>query len=112
MIYGNRAWVASIRWRPSVFCARSSRPQSSARPSPETAAHRLVDGGFTPKYDYALQTMTELPYDRWREYDSEDTMRFYALRLHEAACRSSPNTLLAEGTDWRFVNELKRELKA
>jgi NitT/TauT family transport system substrate-binding protein len=25
---------------------------------------------------------------------------------------SSPNELLAEGTDWRFVNELKRELKA
>jgi hypothetical protein len=26
--------------------------------------------------------------------------------------RSSPNALLAEGTDWRFVDELKRELKA
>jgi hypothetical protein len=24
----------------------------------------------------------------------------------------SPNALLADGTDWRFVNELKRELKA
>ena len=34
-------------------------------------------------------------------------MRLYALRLHEAGMiRSSPNTLLAEGTDWRFVNEL------
>jgi hypothetical protein len=26
--------------------------------------------------------------------------------------QSSPNALLAEGTDWRFLNELKRELKA
>jgi NitT/TauT family transport system substrate-binding protein len=25
---------------------------------------------------------------------------------------SSPNRLLAEGTDWRFLNEIKRELKA
>ena len=34
------------------------------------------------------------------------------LRLHEAGMiGSSPNALLAEGTDWRFVNELKRELK-
>jgi len=25
---------------------------------------------------------------------------------------SSPNALLAQGTDWRFLDELKRELKA
>ena len=40
-------------------------------------------------------------------------MRFYALRLHEAGMiRRSPNQLIAEGTDWRFLDELKRELKA
>jgi NitT/TauT family transport system substrate-binding protein len=80
---------------------------------PESAAKRLVEGGFTQRYDYALQTLTDLPYDRWREYDPEDTMRFYALRLHEAGMiTSSPNKIIAEGTDWRFLNELKRELKA
>jgi NitT/TauT family transport system substrate-binding protein len=25
---------------------------------------------------------------------------------------SSPNKIIADGTDWRFLNELKRELKA
>ena len=81
--------------------------------NPESAAKRLVDGGFTQRYDYALQTLTDLPYDRWWEYDPEDTMRFYALRLHEAGMiTSTPNRLIAEGTDWRFLNELKRELKA
>jgi NitT/TauT family transport system substrate-binding protein len=80
---------------------------------PEKAARRLIDGGFTPRYDYALQTLTDLPYDRWREYDPEDTLRFYALRLHEAGMiTSTPNKLIAEGADWRFLNELKRELKA
>jgi len=80
---------------------------------PERAAQRLVDGGFTPRYDYALQTLSDLPYDRWREYDPEDTMRFYALRLHEAGMiTSSPNKIIADGTDWRFLKELKRELKA
>jgi NitT/TauT family transport system substrate-binding protein len=80
---------------------------------PESAAQRLVDGGFTQRYDYALQTLTDLPYDRWRDYDPEDTMRFYALRLHEAGMiESSPNKMIAEGTDWRFLDELKRELKA
>jgi NitT/TauT family transport system substrate-binding protein len=80
---------------------------------PERVARMLVDGGFTERYEYALQALTEVPYDRWREFDPEDTLRFYALRLHEAGMiASSPNTILAEGTDWRFLNELKRELKA
>jgi NitT/TauT family transport system substrate-binding protein len=80
---------------------------------PQDAARRLVDAGFTPKYDYAFQTIREQPYELWHEYDSEDSLRFYALRLHEAGMlRGSPNALLAEGADWRFVDELKRELKA
>jgi NitT/TauT family transport system substrate-binding protein len=79
---------------------------------PERVAQRLVDAGFS-QYDYALQTLTEIQYREWRNYDPEDTMRFYALLLHEAGMiTSSPNALLDEGTDWRFLNELKRELKA
>jgi NitT/TauT family transport system substrate-binding protein len=79
---------------------------------PERAARLLVDKGFTPSYDYALQTMKDVPYGKWREYDPEDTLRFYALRLHEAGMiTSSPQKLIAQGTDWRFLNELKRELK-
>ena len=80
---------------------------------PNRAARRIVDSGLTARYDYALQTLSEIPYDRWREYDAEDTLRFYALRLHEAGMiKSNPNKIIAEGTDWRFLNELKRELKA
>jgi NitT/TauT family transport system substrate-binding protein len=79
---------------------------------PAQAARRLVDGRFAERYDYALQTLGEVPYTRWRDYDAEDTMRFFALRLHEAGMiRSGPNKLIAEGTDWRFLDELKRELK-
>ncbi len=65
------------------------------------------------RYDYALQTLTELPYDKWREFDSEDSLRFYALRLREVdMIKSTPQEIIAKGTDWRFLNELKRELKA
>ena len=79
---------------------------------PARAAQSLVDRGFTPRYDYALQSVSELPYDKWREYDPEDTLRFYALRLHDArVIKSSPNKIIAENTEWRFLNELKRELK-
>ena len=80
---------------------------------PASAARRIVDRGFTPSYDYALQTLSENFYDKWREYDPEDTMRFYALRLHDVGLiKSNPNKIIAENTDWRFFNELKRELKA
>jgi len=79
---------------------------------PDRAARQMVDRGFTKSYDYALQAMKEIPYNRWREYDPEDTVRFYALRLHETGMvKNNPKKLIAEGTDWRFLNELKRELK-
>ena len=80
---------------------------------PERSARLLVDKGFTPRYDYALQAMKEIPYGKWREYDPEDSVRFYSLRLQEAGMiKSSPQKIIAQGTDWRFLKELKKELKA
>ena len=77
------------------------------------AARLIVEGGFTERYDFALEALREIPYDKWREYDPEDTLRFYALRLHElGTIESSPKQIIANGTDWRFLDELKRELKA
>jgi len=75
-------------------------------------ARSLVDRHFTSRYDYALQVMKELPFGKWRQYDPEDTIRFYSLRLHEAGMiKSTPSKIIAQGTDWRFFNQLKRELK-
>jgi len=55
----------------------------------------------------------EASYNRWREANPEDTLRFHALRLHEVGMiQSNPNKLITQGTDWRFLNELKKELKA
>jgi NitT/TauT family transport system substrate-binding protein len=79
---------------------------------PERAAQALVHKGLVQRYDYALQTMREVPYDKWREYDPEDTVRFYALRLREVGMlKSTPQKLITQGTDWRFLKELKKELK-
>jgi NitT/TauT family transport system substrate-binding protein len=39
-------------------------------------------------------------------------VRFYALRLHEAGMiKSSPQKIIEHSTNWRFLNELKKELK-
>lgn len=79
---------------------------------PERAARRIVERGFTTEYGYAVQTMKDVPYNRWREYNPEDAARFYALRLHEIGMiKTNPQKLIAQGTDWRFLNELKKELK-
>jgi NitT/TauT family transport system substrate-binding protein len=79
---------------------------------PERVARLLVERGVVKQYDYALQVVKELPYARWRDYDSEDTLRFYALRMHEAGMiKSSPQKIIAQGSDLRFINELKKELK-
>jgi NitT/TauT family transport system substrate-binding protein len=57
--------------------------------------------------------MQDVVYGKWRDYDAEDTVRFDALVLREAGIiKSTPQKIIAEGTDWRFLDELKRELKA
>ncbi len=111
-VAGNRGFVR----RHPVATKRALRALLKASlvctTEPERVARTLVDRGFAQSYDYALQTLRELPYGRWREYSAEDTVRFWALRLREAGLITSlPQRILADGTDWRFLNELKRELK-
>jgi NitT/TauT family transport system substrate-binding protein len=80
---------------------------------PERVARFITEKGFSPSYEVALEVLTELPYKRWRDASPEDTIRFHALRLHEAGIiQTSPQKLIERGTDWRFLNELKREMKA
>jgi NitT/TauT family transport system substrate-binding protein len=113
MLAGNREFVRKNPVATKAVLRAILKAADLCVSEPARAARRLVDGGFTPRYDYALQTLNEVPYDKWREYDPEDTIRFYSLRLHEIGMiRSSPQKIIAVGTDWRFFDELKRELKA
>jgi NitT/TauT family transport system substrate-binding protein len=80
---------------------------------PEQAARFMVDKDYAKNYDYALETMQQIPYNVWRDFDPEDTLRFYSLRLRDAGMiNNSPDEIIAKGTDWTFLNELKAELKA
>jgi NitT/TauT family transport system substrate-binding protein len=79
---------------------------------PERAARFLYERGYETRYPIGLEVMQGSAYSRWREANPEDTLRFYALRLHEVGMiKSTPQRLIAQGTDWRFLNELKREMK-
>lgn len=80
---------------------------------PQRAARFLSDKLYEPRFQIGLEVMKSAVYTRWRDANPEDTLRFLALRLQEVGMiNSSPQKLIAQGTDWRFLNELKRELKA
>jgi NitT/TauT family transport system substrate-binding protein len=113
MVVGNKEFINKHPGATKRVLRAILKANDICAAEPERAARRLVDAGFTKHYEYALQTLTELPYASWREFDPEDAMRFYALRLHEVdMIKSTPQEIITEGTDWRFLNELKRELKA
>jgi len=79
---------------------------------PAYAAGYLRDHGYEPRYDIGLEALKSINYD-YRAGNPEDTLRFYALRLRDAGMiKSAPQKLIAQGTDWRFLDQLKKELKA
>jgi NitT/TauT family transport system substrate-binding protein len=80
---------------------------------PVRVARFLAERGYETRSDIALEVLTQLPYRRWRDANPEDTIRFLALRLHEAGIiRTAPEKLIFQGTDWRFLNQLKEEMKS
>jgi NitT/TauT family transport system substrate-binding protein len=113
MLAGNREYVQRhpVATRRVVRAILKATDLCAQEPS--RVAQNIVHRGLTGQFDYQRQALTELPYYQWRDYDAEDTIRFYSLRLYEAGLiKSSPNKIIAENTDWRFFDELKRELKA
>ena len=113
MLAGNREFVRKHPVATKRVIRALLKAADLCASQPERSARLLVEGGFVPRYDYALETLREVPYGLWREYDAEDTVRFYALRAYELGfVKSNSQKIIAEGTDFRIFNELKRELKA
>ena len=83
--------------------SRSTGPGTDAGPSTlelkgcQWKTFRILAAVFSGRYEHALATLKELPYRRWREYDPEDSVRFYALLLHEAGMiKASPQKIIGE----------------
>jgi NitT/TauT family transport system substrate-binding protein len=111
MLAGNREFVRKNPIATKRVVRAMLRATDLCVSEPVLVAQRMVDRGFTARHDYAVQTLADVPYNRWRDYDPEDTIRFYALRLREAGMlKSSPAKIIADGADWRFLNEVRREL--
>lgn len=113
MVVGNRDFVRQHPVATKRVLRALLKAADLCALEPGRAARFLLDKGDTKPYDLALYGIQEIPYDKWREYDPEDTVRLFILRLHEIGMiTSSPQKIIAQGTDWRFLNELKKELKA
>ena len=81
---------------------------------PELATRTLIDMKVRPAAEYKsiLRALKEIPYGRWREYNPEDTVRFYALRMRETGMiATAPQAFIEQHTDWRFINELKKDFR-
>jgi len=112
MLAGNREFVARYRVATKRVVRAILTATDLCAADPAGIARRLANGGRIARPDYAAQTLADNNY-KWRDFDPEDTIRWYALRLREAGfIKSTPQKIIAENTDWRFLNELKRELKA
>ena len=61
--------------------------------------------------EFMAQALREIPYDKWRDYSPEDTIRFWALRLKELGIiKHSPQDFIDRNTDWSHLSSLKNEM--
>jgi NitT/TauT family transport system substrate-binding protein len=79
---------------------------------PELATRVVIEKKVRNESEYKsiLHALRDIPYGKWREYNPEDTVRFYALRMRDIGMiESNPQQFIDQHTDWRFMNELKKE---
>ena len=113
VLAGNREFVRKHPMATKRLMRAVLKAADLCSSEPERVARRVVDGGFSERYDFALEALRDITYDKWRDYDAEDTLRFYALRLREVGLiKTLPQRVIETATDWHFFDELKRELKA
>jgi len=112
MIAGNADYVSKYPVATKRILRAILKSADICASQPEWVAQQLVERGFAMRSDKVLEILSAVRYEAWRDFDPEDSMRFYALRLQETGMiKSKPQEIIAAGTDWRFLNEVKRELK-
>jgi NitT/TauT family transport system substrate-binding protein len=113
MVAANRDWARKHPVATKRVMAAILKGGEICAADPEVGVQAYLAKGYSPNPQYARASLRELPYRSWRDLSAEDTLRFYALQLREAGMiRGTPQRIIERGTDWRILEELKRELKA
>lgn len=112
MFAGNRDFVRKYPIATKRVLRAMLKASDICAQDPDLAARLMSERGYEKRFEVGREIIRSLPYNRWREANPEDTIRFHALRLREVGLiKSTPEKLIAQGTDWRYLNELKREMK-
>jgi NitT/TauT family transport system substrate-binding protein len=112
LVAANRDWVRKHPVAAKRALRAILKSSELCASDPDLGVKAYLAQGYTPNPDHALQALRELPYGHWRDYNPEETVRFYALRLREAGMvKSPPQKLISQGTDWRLLDQLRREMK-
>jgi len=78
----------------------------------QRAVQVAADKKVTQNPKLLYEAIKDLPY-AWRDYDPEETLRFFALRLADGKLiKKTPTQVIAEGTDFAFFRRMQKELKA
>lgn len=119
MLVANRDWtrqnpVATKRVTRAVLRAADATVKDRPRAAREGAARRvqtiLPPGGVSP--EQILNETIAMPSYDWRTFDPEETLRFFALRLADVKfITSTPQQIVAQGTDVAYMRQLQKELK-
>ena len=118
MLAANRDWtrqnpVAAKRVTRAVMRAADATLKDRSRAAREGATRPVQS--ILPLGGVALEqvlsdTIAMLSYD-WREFDPEETIRFFALKLADVKLiTSTPQQIIAQGTDLAYMRQLRKEL--
>jgi NitT/TauT family transport system substrate-binding protein len=77
---------------------------------PDWVARRLVDRGFTPRSDSAWEGLDDVFYRAWREYDTKDAAFLGAAPAGDRHDQVVSRKIIATGTDFSFLKEVRKEI--
>jgi NitT/TauT family transport system substrate-binding protein len=116
-LVANRNWVRKYPIATKRFTRAILRAMDVVAKDKPRAAREYVAGGFNSTTaspideEITNEIIRDLSYD-WREIDAEETLRFFTLRLADAKLiKSTPQQIIAQGSDFAFMREQRTALK-
>ena len=113
MIIGRRDFIKNNPIATRKVIRSILRANDMVAQDPAMAAQMLIDWKLRKADDqkFVAQAFSEIPYDKWKDYSPEDTIRFWALRLKELGIiKYTPQEVISKNTDWSHLASLKKEL--
>jgi NitT/TauT family transport system substrate-binding protein len=113
MIIGRRDFIKNNPVATKKVIRSILRANDMVAQDPSMAAQMLIDWKLRKADDqkFVAQAFREIPYEKWRDYNPEDTIRFWALRLKELGMiKYTPQEIMDKNTDWSHISSLKSEM--